>query len=57
MTSTVSEAYKLDCILYTRFEVINVDCWQIWLFDVKGTGWAVLQLSVILTLTVGKFDM
>lgn len=57
MTSTVSEAYKLDCILYTRFEDINVDCWQIWLFDVKGTGWAVLQLSVILTLTVGKFDM
>ena len=31
------------------FGIINVDFWQIWHFDVKGTGWMGLQLSVILT--------
>ena len=40
-------------ILYTNsvFEVkaINIDVWQIWHFDVKGTGWVGLQLSIILT--------
>ena len=39
------------------FAVININFWQIWHFNVKGTGWLVLNLSVILTQTVGKFDM
>ena len=26
-------------------------------FDVNGTGWVCLQISVILTQTMGKFDM
>ena len=58
-TNTVSKGDKLYCILYTRFifEVIKIDFWQIWFFDIKGTGWVGLQLSVILTLTVRRFDM
>ena len=44
---------------YTNFlfEVININFWQIWYFDVKGTGWLVVILNVILAQTVGKFDM
>ena len=50
MTSVVSKGDKLYCILYTRFifEVININFCQIWLLDVKGTGWLGLQLSTIL---------
>ena len=40
-----------------QFEFINIDLWEIWHFDVKGTGWVGLQLSVILTQTVGRLDM
>ena len=41
-------------ILYTNFisEVINIDFWQIYHFDVKGTGWVSLELSIIFTQTV-----
>ena len=41
------------------YEVINIDFCQIWHFDVKGTGWVglELELSIIFTLTLGKFDM
>ena len=44
---------------YTNFlfEVININFWQIWYFDVKGTGWLVVILNVILAQAVGKFDM
>ena len=28
-----------------------------WCFDVKGTEWVGLELSIIFTQTVGKFDM
>ena len=38
-------------------EVINIDFRQIWHFDVKGTGWVGLELSIIMTQSVGKFDM
>ena len=43
--------------LHFIFEAINMGFRQIWHFDVKGTGWVGLQLSVILTQTVGRFDM
>ena len=45
--------------LYTYFisEVIDIDFWQIWHFDGKGTGWVGLELSIILTQTVERFDM
>ena len=45
--------------LYTNFisEVIDIDFWQIWHFDGKGTGWVGLELSIILTRTVERFDM
>ena len=36
---------------------MNIDFWQIWHFDVSGTGWVGLELSVILTQTVGRFDV
>ena len=36
---------------------MNINFWQIWHFDVKGAGWVGLELSVILTLTVGRVDM
>ena len=39
------------------FEVINIDFWQICHFDVNGTGWVNLQLSIILSETVGMFDV
>ena len=39
------------------FEIININFWQIWNFDVKGTGWLGLQLSIIFKQTVGRFDM
>ena len=38
-------------------EVINIDFWQIWHFDVKGTGWVDLERSIIFTQTVARFDM
>ena len=38
-------------------EVINIDVRQIYHFGVKGTEWVGLQLSVIVTQTVGRFDM
>ena len=38
-------------------EVTNIEYRQIWHFDVKRTGWVGLQLSVILTETVERFDM
>ena len=34
-------------------EVMNINFWQILHFDVKGTGWLGLELSII----VGRFDM
>ena len=34
---------------------MNIDFRQIWHLDV--TGWVVLDLSLILTQTVGRFDM
>ena len=36
---------------------MNIDFRQIWHFDVSGTGWVGLELSVILTQTVGRFDV
>ena len=41
MTSNVPKGDELYCILYTIiiFEVINIDFWQIWLFDVKDAGY------------------
>ena len=38
-------------------EVININFWQIWHFDVTGTGWVDLELSIIFTQTVWRFDM
>ena len=40
-TSNVPKGDELYCILYTIiiFEVINIDFWQIWLFDVKDAGY------------------
>ena len=38
-------------------EVINIDFRQIWYFDMKGTGWVGLELSIIFTQTMGSFDM
>ena len=38
-------------------EVININFPQIWDFEVKGTGWVGLELSVILAQTVGRLDM
>ena len=42
---------------YTSFilEVMSIDFCQIWDFDV--TGWVGLELSLILTQAVGRFDM
>ena len=39
------------------YEVMNIHFWQIWHFDVNGTGWVRLELSVVLTQTVERFDM
>ena len=38
-------------------ELMNIDFWQIWHFDVKGTGWVGLELSIIFMRTVGRFNM
>ena len=38
-------------------ENINISFWQIWHFDIKGTGWVGLQLGIVLMKTVGRFDM
>ena len=38
-------------------EVININFPQIWYFEVKGTGWVGLELSVILAQIVGRLDM
>ena len=38
-------------------EVIIIHFWQIWHFDMKGTGWVGLERSLIFTQTVGRFDM
>ena len=35
----------------------NIDFRQIWNFDVKGAGWVGLELSVLLTQTVARFDI
>ena len=50
---------KKSFIIYTNFipEVINIDFPQIRHFEVKDTGWVDLELSVILTQTVGRFDV
>ena len=50
---------KLHYNSYTNFisEVVNIDFWQIWHFDVKGTGWVVLELSIIFMQIVRRFDM
>ena len=37
--------------------VINIDFWKIWHFDVKGTGWVGLELSIIFMQTMGRFYM
>ena len=50
---------KVHWNFYTSFtsEVINIDFWPIWHFDVKGTGWVGLEVSIIFMRTVGRFDM
>ena len=50
---------KLRPNSHTNFisEVINIDFWRIWHFDVKGTGWVDLEHTVILTQSVRRFDM
>ena len=55
----VRKKEKVHSNSYTNFisEVINIDFQQIWHFDVKGTGWVGLEFRVILTQTVGRFDM
>ena len=56
MASTVLKKEKLY-IFYSIFKsVANIDFWQIWQFDTKGTGSVGLLLSIILLLTVGRFD-
>ena len=51
--------WKFYYIFYINFisEVINIDFWQIWYFDVKDTVWVGLQLSAILMQTVGRFNI
>ena len=50
---------QLHYISYTYFifEVIKINFWKTRHFDVQDTGWVGLQLSIILTQTVGRFDM
>ena len=38
-------------------EAININFWLIWQFDVKGTGWVGLELSIIFMQNVGRLDM
>ena len=40
-------------ILYLK--ILNIDFWKIRHFDVKGTGWVGLELSIIFMQTVGRF--
>ena len=40
-----------------KSEVTNINFWQIWHFDMKGTVWVGLELSIISIQTVGRFDM
>ena len=42
----------LSLILYLKFRFLAM-----WYFDVKGTGWVGLELSIIFTETVGRFSM
>ena len=55
----VWEKEKLHQNSYTSFisEAINIEFWQTWHFEMKGTGWVGLELSIIFTQTVGRFDM
>ena len=52
---------KLHQNSYTNFisEVVNIDFWQIWHFNVKGTGWVGLELeiSIIFMQSLGRFQM
>ena len=48
--------HYISCFNFV-FEVIIINFWQIWHFDVKGTGQVGLQLIDILMETVGKFDV
>ena len=43
---------------YTNFisEVINIDFQQIWHFDVKGTWWVGLELTIIFMQAMGRFN-
>ena len=42
----------LSLILYMKFRFLAM-----WYFDVKGTGWVGLELTIIFTETVGRFSM
>ena len=52
---------KLHQNSYTNFisEVVNIDFWQIWHFNVKGAGWVGLELeiSIIFMQSLGRFQM
>ena len=50
---------KLHKNSYVSFmsQVISIHFRQIWHSDVKGTGWVSLELTIILTETVGRFNM
>ena len=50
------KSFIIFSTLTFKFEVININFWQIWHFDVKDTGQMGLQISVILTQTVGRFN-
>ena len=39
------------------FEDIKIDFWQIWHFGVNGTEWVNLQRGIVLTKTLGRFDL
>ena len=49
--------WKKEKVYSLISEVVNIDFWQIWYFEVKGTGWVGLELSIIFMETVGRFDM
>ena len=52
---------KLHQNSYTNFisEVVNIDFWQIWHFNVKVAGWVALELeiSIIFMQSLGRFQM
>ena len=52
---------KLHQNSYTNFisEVVNIDFWQIWHFNVKGAGWVGLELEIgiIFMQSLGRFQM